>query len=58
MNNLIGPDAGNTSSVQYYGRPLPALIDRLDAILMVTKSCKRDSCRNPVRKECVLFLRI
>lgn len=46
MNNLLGPNAGNVS-VEYYDRPLEQLINRLDAVLMVTKSCKQDSCRNP-----------
>ena len=35
---------------QYFGRPEKQLFNRLDAILMVTKSCKQDSCRNPWKK--------
>ena len=34
-------------SVQYYNRPESELVTRLDALLMVTKSCKQDSCRVP-----------
>jgi N-acetylglucosamine-6-sulfatase len=32
---------------QYYGRPEQEMFNRLDALLMVTKSCKTDSCRDP-----------
>ena len=46
MDNRLGANAGNTS-VQYYGRPFEQLIARLDSLLMVTKSCKQDSCRDP-----------
>ena len=46
MNNWLGPHpTGNPS--QYYGRPQSELINRLDALLMVTKSCKQDACREP-----------
>lgn len=47
MKNLIGPNAPASSSAQYYGRPLKELISRLDAVMMVTKSCTGDACRNP-----------
>lgn len=47
MNNLIGPNAKESNAAQYYDRPLSELISRMDAVLMVTKTCKSDSCRNP-----------
>ena len=47
MNNLLGQNAKGVDSVRYYDRPLDQLINRLDAVLMVTKSCKQDACRNP-----------
>lgn len=33
----------------YLGRPIPHVVHRLDALLMVLKSCKGDSCRQPWR---------
>jgi hypothetical protein len=51
MNNWLGPDPKGNAS-EYYGRPQSELIARLDALLMVTKSCKQDTCRDPWR---VLF---
>ncbi|CAK7222642.1 hypothetical protein SCUCBS95973_004913 [Sporothrix curviconia] len=32
------------------GRPLAAVLDRLDALIMVLKSCKGDTCRHPWKK--------
>lgn len=46
MNNRLGSNAKGGLS-EYYGRPWKEVIDRLDALLMVTKSCKQDSCRDP-----------
>lgn len=46
MHNLLGNGAESTGST-WYGRPLKQLVNRMDAVLMVTKSCKRESCRNP-----------
>ena len=46
MHNLLLPDLKSNAS-QYYDRPQSELINRLDALLMVTKSCKQDTCRNP-----------
>lgn len=46
MNNRLGPSP-KAGVDEYYGRPWKELIARLDAILMVTKSCKQDSCRDP-----------
>ena len=46
MNNRLGPNAKG-DALQYYGRSEDELIKRLDALLMVTKSCKQDSCRVP-----------
>jgi len=34
-------------SIEYYNRTEQELFNRLDALLMVTKSCKMDSCRDP-----------
>ncbi len=47
MNNLLGSNPKTNSSMLYYGRSTSELIDRLDAILIITKSCKQDACRNP-----------
>ena len=46
MNNRLAKTATGTGS-QYYGRSESDLFARLEAVLMVTKSCKQDSCRNP-----------
>ncbi|KAK3707268.1 hypothetical protein LTR37_012269 [Vermiconidia calcicola] len=45
FNRLATPPRGSAS--RYYGRSEEELFDRLDALLMVTKSCTRDSCRDP-----------
>ena len=48
MNNwLSDTPKPKGSPLQYYGRPQSELIHRLDALLMVTKTCKQDSCRLP-----------
>ena len=44
-NRLATPPQG--SAAKYYGRTEDQLFDRLDALLMVTKSCLQDSCREP-----------
>ena len=44
-NRLANPPQG--SATTYYGRSEDELFDRLDALLMVTKSCAQDSCREP-----------
>ena len=44
-NRLANPPRG--TAAKYYGRPETQLFNRLDALLMVAKSCKQDSCRNP-----------
>lgn len=46
MNNRLGKNPKGVAA-QYYGRSETELIARLDALLMVTKSCKQDSCRAP-----------
>ena len=46
MNNRLGPNPQG-AALQYYGRSESELVSRLDALLMVTKSCKQDSCRSP-----------
>ena len=46
MNNRLGSNPKGNGAL-YYGRPEHELITRLDALLMVTKSCKQDSCRVP-----------
>lgn len=44
-NRLASPPVGTAQ--KYYGRNETELFDRLDALLMVAKSCAMDSCRNP-----------
>ena len=46
MDNRLGPNPKGNAA-EYFGRPQKELIERLDALLMVTKSCKQDSCRVP-----------
>lgn len=46
MNNWLGPDPQGVA-LEYYGRSQSELISRLDALLMVVKTCKEDSCRIP-----------
>ena len=46
MQNRLGSDPPSTNDT-YYGRPQAELINRLDAVLLVGKSCKQESCRNP-----------
>jgi hypothetical protein len=46
-NRLASNSDSNAAAKEYYGRPENELINRLDAMLMVTKSCKQDSCRDP-----------
>ena len=45
QNRLSTPSRGTAS--QYYGRPESELFNRLNALLMVTKSCTQDACRDP-----------
>lgn len=45
QNRLATPPRGRASS--YYGRSEGELFNRLDALLLVTKSCAQESCRNP-----------
>ncbi|KAK5173343.1 uncharacterized protein LTR77_002024 [Saxophila tyrrhenica] len=40
-------DKPEGSAVEYYGRSERELFHRLEALLMVLKSCKMDSCRDP-----------
>lgn len=47
MNNLLGINANVNPSVTYYGRPQAEMVSRMDALLMVMKTCKQDSCRDP-----------
>lgn len=44
-NRLATPPKG--MATKYYGRSEAKLFARLDALLMVTKSCTQDSCRDP-----------
>lgn len=46
MHNRLAQNPTGTA-VNFYGRPEKELFSRLDALLMVTKSCKMDSCRDP-----------
>jgi hypothetical protein len=45
QNRLANPPEG--AAVKYYGRSESDLFNRLDALLMVTKGCAADSCRDP-----------
>lgn len=45
QNRLASPPIG--TATQYYGRSEKELFNRLDALLMVTKGCAQDSCRDP-----------
>lgn len=47
MNNLLRSPNAPDENIQYFSRPYDQLIARLDALLMVLKSCKQDSCRDP-----------
>lgn len=40
-------DEGKASSYFLSGRPFSQIIDRLDAMMMVLKSCKAESCLKP-----------
>ena len=51
MNNKLGKGSTGTDK-KYFDRPQEQLIHRFDALLMVLKSCKQDTCRNPYK---VLF---
>lgn len=46
MHNRLAEHPTGVSR-SYYGRSEDELFHRLDALLMVTKSCKMDSCRDP-----------
>jgi hypothetical protein len=46
MNNLLRNITGPQENMQYFGRPLEQLFNRLDALLLVLKGCKQDSCRD------------
>lgn len=51
MHNLLAPmNAHSGKAVKIFGRDLHAVVDRLDALMMVLKSCKEESCRNPWKK--------
>jgi N-acetylglucosamine-6-sulfatase len=39
--------AEKRESYEIAGRSFPAILDRLDALMMVLKSCKGNACRNP-----------
>jgi arylsulfatase A-like enzyme len=49
VHNLVGdsPAALLANQSTLLDRPLHRVVDRLDALLMVTKSCKAHSCRKP-----------
>lgn len=44
MENHLAGVGGNKT---YFERPEKQLYNRLDALLMVTKSCEEETCRNP-----------
>jgi hypothetical protein len=45
MNNLLSPSTELTVSVASY--PLEKVVSRLDALLLILKSCKGQICREP-----------
>ncbi|KAF9893148.1 hypothetical protein FE257_012559 [Aspergillus nanangensis] len=46
MTNLYPADgASNTQNI--LGRPVQQLVNRLDAVILVQKSCRQDQCRSP-----------
>lgn len=47
LRNLLRPLTGPQQDIQFFNRPWDQLIQRLDALLMVLKSCKQDTCRDP-----------
>lgn len=46
-NPLRSPSATAALTKKYFGRPFSQLIHRLDTLLLITKTCKGDSCRQP-----------
>lgn len=49
MRNLLDPDHAQ-SDYQLAGRPMSEIISRLDALMMVLKSCKGRACTEPWRE--------
>ena len=49
MSNRLASTPVGTAQ-KYYGRSEDELFERLDALLMVAKSCSMDSCREPWRE--------
>lgn len=52
MNNLLRGDGGldklsGDVKKKYFGRSFTQLVHRLDALLLVVKNCKGNTCRNP-----------
>ncbi|CAK3774366.1 arylsulfatase [Lecanosticta acicola] len=47
MDNLHRTLTGPMQNLQFFDRPWHQLVPRLDALLMVLKSCKQDTCRDP-----------
>lgn len=53
MNNLLRGTGGSDKLAEGktgktdFGRPFRQLMHRLDTLLLVTKSCKGNTCRNP-----------
>lgn len=53
MNNLLRGKGGldkladGATKKKYFDRPFTQLVHRLDALLLVMKNCKQNSCRNP-----------
>ena len=46
MNNRLAKNFKGGKK-QFFGRPEKQLYNRLNAVLLVTKACKRDACRDP-----------
>ena len=47
MQNLLDKQHKDKGNRKYFGRSEKQLVHRLDTLLLVLKSCKRDSCRAP-----------
>lgn len=47
IHNLYHEQSQNATDPQLFGRDIPTLVSRLDALLMVLKSCKGNTCIKP-----------
>lgn len=47
LNNLLKTQTGPQQNITFFNRPYDQLVARLDALLMVLKTCRQDTCRDP-----------